>query len=179
MSSIQQVDTGGQFGKNEMNPQGRVPTIVDTDGLLLYESHAIVRYLCAKYGGETSLWQDDPGTRARGDIFMDLFSQLSPDMVTVFWNLIRTAPEDRDMEAVAEAAKRLGQEWAKIEKVLENQDWLGGDQFTMGDIPLGCFANRYFQLDIERPSLPKVEAWYGRLEQRPAYAEHVSGLAMS
>ena len=119
------------------------------------------------------------GTRARGDIFMDLFSQLSPDMVTVFWNLIRTAPEDRDMEAVAEAAKRLGQEWAKIEKVLENQDWLGGDQFTMGDIPLGCFANRYFQLDIERPSLPKVEAWYGRLKQRPAYAEHVSGLAMS
>jgi len=32
---------------------------------------------------------------------------------------------------------------------------------------------RYFELEIERPSLPRVEAWYDRLSSRPAYREHV------
>ena len=48
-----------------------------------------------------------------------------------------------------------------------------GDQFTMADIPLGCVAYRYFNIDIQRPSLPNIEGWYTRLQQRPAYKEHV------
>ena len=43
----------------------------------------------------------------------------------------------------------------------------------MGDIPAGAQLYRYFTLEIERPALPNVEAWYGRLTERPAYREHV------
>ena len=32
---------------------------------------------------------------------------------------------------------------------------------------------KYFELDIERPSIPNVEAWYRRLQDRQAYREHV------
>ena len=32
---------------------------------------------------------------------------------------------------------------------------------------------RYFEMDIERPDISNVEAWYARLRQRPAYQEHV------
>jgi glutathione S-transferase len=32
---------------------------------------------------------------------------------------------------------------------------------------------RYFELEIERPSVPNVEAWYRRLQERVAYREHV------
>jgi glutathione S-transferase len=32
---------------------------------------------------------------------------------------------------------------------------------------------RYFGLDIDRPPLPRVEAWYARLSARAAYREHV------
>jgi glutathione S-transferase len=32
---------------------------------------------------------------------------------------------------------------------------------------------RYFGLDIERPSLPHVQAWYDRLQERQAYRDHV------
>ncbi|GAB7547420.1 hypothetical protein [Cupriavidus sp. 8B] len=31
----------------------------------------------------------------------------------------------------------------------------------------------YHELEIERPPLPYVEAWYERLKQRPAYREHL------
>jgi glutathione S-transferase len=43
----------------------------------------------------------------------------------------------------------------------------------MGDIPLGAFVYRWNALDVKRPGLPKVEAYYQRLQQRPAYREHV------
>ena len=50
---------------------------------------------------------------------------------------------------------------------------MAGDGFTMGDIPLGCFVNRWYQLPIERPAHDHLAAWYERLQARPAYREHV------
>jgi glutathione S-transferase len=44
---------------------------------------------------------------------------------------------------------------------------------SLADIPVGTTLYRYFELDIERPQVPNVEAWYGRLQQRPAYRAHV------
>jgi len=43
----------------------------------------------------------------------------------------------------------------------------------LADIPAGTSLFRYFGLDIERPSLPHVQAWYDRLQERQAYREHV------
>jgi glutathione S-transferase len=43
----------------------------------------------------------------------------------------------------------------------------------MADIPLGCVAYRYFNVQVDRPSLPNLESWYARLAQRPDYQNHV------
>ncbi len=43
----------------------------------------------------------------------------------------------------------------------------------MGDIPLGCVAYRYFNVDVDRPEMKYLEAWYGRLSERPEYKKHV------
>jgi len=40
---------------------------------------------------------------------------------------------------------------------------------TLADIPAGTALCRYFELDIERPPVPHVEAWYRRLQERAAY----------
>jgi glutathione S-transferase len=32
---------------------------------------------------------------------------------------------------------------------------------------------RWNALDVKRPGLPRVEAYYRRLQQRPAYKKHV------
>jgi glutathione S-transferase len=42
-----------------------------------------------------------------------------------------------------------------------------------GRIPAGTTLYRYFEMDIDRPNVPHVEAWYGRLRKRPAYQRHV------
>ena len=60
-----------------------------------------------------------------------------------------------------------------LDRILANRPFLGGDALTLADIPAGTSLYRYFELDIERPAVPNVEAWYHRLGQRPAYRQHV------
>lgn len=48
-----------------------------------------------------------------------------------------------------------------------------GDNLSLADIPAGTALYRYFELEIERPSLSNVERWYRALQQRPAYREHI------
>ena len=43
----------------------------------------------------------------------------------------------------------------------------------MADIGVGTLMFRYWNLDIPRPRLPNVEAWYVRLADRKAYQDHV------
>ena len=43
----------------------------------------------------------------------------------------------------------------------------------MGDVALGPLVYRWFELDIDRPDLPSLQAWYGRLAERPAYQKTV------
>ena len=65
-----------------------------------------------------------------------------------------------------------------VDKHLEKADYMTGDEPTIGDIPLGCSVNRWFTLDVERPTLPRLEAYYQRLKERPAYQEHVLAVIM-
>ena len=48
-----------------------------------------------------------------------------------------------------------------------------GAQFSLADIPIGTHLYRYFNVEIERPEIPKVGAWYERLQQRSAYQKNV------
>jgi glutathione S-transferase len=171
-------DVGGAFGGNDqkwyldMNPNGVVPTI-DDGGRIIFESNTIVRYLSAKYAAG-SLWPNDPGQRSEADRWMDWQnSTINASMRDVFWGLIRTAPEKRDMAAIKKAAVEAGKLWARLDEKLAGKLYVAGQHFTMGDIPVGCFVHRWFALDIERPDLKNVTAWYERLKSRPAYTKHV------
>jgi glutathione S-transferase len=156
----------------DMNPNGVVPT-VDDGGRIIWESNTIVRYLAAKYAAGT-LWPNDPGQRSEADRWMDWQnSSVNGPMRDVFWGLIRTPPEKRDMVAIKKAAVDAGKVWARLDQKLEGRTYVAGNHFTMGDIPAGCFVHRWFALDIERPDLKNVAAWYERLKARPAYARHV------
>lgn len=173
------IDAGGSFGGLDtpqflaMNPNGRVP-VIDDGGTIVWESHAVVRYLAAKYG-DSALWPHDPGARAIADQWMEwTATSLQPTFLGgVFWGFYRTPPEKHDKAAIARALKQCGQLFAMLERQLDGRDFVTGGALTMGDIPAGAQLYRYFTLEIERPSMPNVEAWYARLSERPAYREHV------
>jgi glutathione S-transferase len=176
--TYERVDVGMQYGGNDqkwyldMNPNGVVPTI-DDGGQVIWESNSAVRYLAAKYAAGT-LWPVDPGQRSEADRWMDWqLSTISEAMRIVFWGLVRTPPEKRDMAAIGKAAADAGKLWGRLEQKLEGRRYVAGQHLTMGDIPVGCFVHRWYALDIERPKLRNLEAWYGRLKDRPGFARHV------
>jgi glutathione S-transferase len=173
----ERIDAGMQFGVNKtpeylkMNPTGLVPTLSD-DGFTLWESHTIVRYLCAKHGMGT-LCPADPQARADAERWMDWAFTFQNAMRDVFWGLIRTPPEKRDPKAIEEGRKKSIALLAIPEAVLAGRKYIAGDGFTMGDIPIGCEVQRYMRVPIERPSFPNVEAWFERLRERPAFRKNV------
>ncbi|WP_095095076.1 glutathione S-transferase family protein [Pseudomonas sp. Irchel 3A5] len=174
------IPAGGAFGLKDtpeflaMNPHGRVPVIRDSDGTVVWESHSILRYLAARYGGP-DFWSDDPARRSQVDRWMD-WSQttLQPEFLTgVFWGFYRTPEAQRDVKAIERNVALCAQYFQLLNQVLSDQDFLAGQHLTLADIPAGTHLYRYFNLDIARPNVPHVEAWYQRLQASLAFREHV------
>jgi glutathione S-transferase len=173
------LNAGGEFGINDQpeylakNPNGVVPMIEDGD-FVLWESNAIVRYLAAQYGGDTNLYHQDPQARASADKWMDwTTSTLAGPFRPVFWGVVRTPTDKQDWAQINAAIKTVEQLLIIVDRALASQPYLCGDEFGMGDIPLGCFAYAWFEMPIERAAMPHLQAWYERLKQRPAFQKAV------
>jgi glutathione S-transferase len=179
----ERIDIGGPFGKNKeaaylaMNPNGLVPTLEEEDGFLLWESNSILRYLAAKH--RAALEPADPKARAVASQWMDWqLCVLGPAITPVFWGLVRTPPEKRDMAAI-EAGKEKTTVAAKmLDERLGNAAYVAGDAFSYGDIPVGVMIYRYMKLVPERPKMSHLERWYGAIAERPAFREHVSAIPL-
>lgn len=170
------IPFGGPFGDCDtdefatINPTRHIP-VIDLDEQVVWESHTILRFLAAS----SHFWLDDPLKRAHVECWMDWCqTTLEADlMMGVFWGLIRTPEAERDWPTINEKVARCYRHFEMLESILNRQPFLSGDSFGLADIPTGATLYRYFSLDIERPTIPAVEAWYQRLQSRPAYREHV------
>ncbi len=155
----------------EINPNKLVPAI-DDDGVVLWESNVIVRYLAGKHAAGT-LMPTDPVARAKAEMWMDWQQTSLPGFGTMFIGLIRTPPEKRDMAAIRAGQESTAAGLRLVDKYLADRSYMLGDRLTVADIPLGCVAYRWYGLPIERPQLPNLRAWYQRLTQRAAFKQHV------
>jgi len=175
---VARADVGGAFGGNDtdafraMNPNGSVPVLVDGD-FVLWESNAIVRYLCDQYGsGDWKL--ETPPQKALAGQWMDWYlTSMHPPMTTLFWQLIRTDPAMRDAAKIETAIADCTKFWAMLDQHLATRDLIMGGYLSMADIPLGSSAYRWHSMDFARPDLPNLKAWWDRLVERRAYRENV------
>ncbi|UHL65079.1 glutathione S-transferase [Paralcaligenes sp. KSB-10] len=172
------INAGGPFGVvntpeyRAMNPNGLVPCIRD-EGFVLWESNAIVRYLCTKYGAGALLGQD-PAQRARAEQWMDwATSSLAAPYRDLFLNAVRLPVEQRKQDVAEKGLQACISQFGIVDAALSKTPFLSGDVFGVGDIPLGCFAYSWFEMPIERPQFPHLQAWYQRLTQRPSYRKNV------
>ena len=112
--------------------------------------------------------------QAVADQWMDWASTTwMPAFSAVFWQKVRLPREQRDARVLATQSVALEAAAKLLNSHLSAQAWLGGDRFSMADIPVGATMYRYFSIDIERPALPAVQAWVERLQDRPGYREYV------
>ena len=176
----ERLDVGGKFGKTDtpeyraMNPNGLVPTLQE-DGFTLWESNAILRYLCSANAPDSPLWPRDPRARANVDRWMD-FQQtaLNAPQGVVFVGLVRTPAEKRDTAAIAAAAREAARIWSIVDAELARHPFVAGDHLTLADMCYGPHIHRWFSFAIERPETPHLRAWYERLLAIPIYARHLA-----
>lgn len=155
-----------------MNPNGTIPTI-DDGGFVLWESNAIVGYVAQTYA-PAHLFGADARRFALGMQWMGWENEhLEPPLHTLVMELVRLDPDRRDASAAENARQRAIDALQVLDGVLTRQPYLAGDRFSMADIPTGIGVHRWLLLDLERPSMPALEAWHERLTTRRGFREHV------
>ena len=171
------IDAGLQYGVNDtavfkaMNPNGLVPVLKEDD-FVLWESHAILRYLSTRHGRGT-LMPADEQVAARADQWMDwsgsiVWVHLRP----VFQNLVRTPPDQRNRQVVADNSVSLAKIFLILDDHLKKQPFVAGDVFTIGDIPLALLMFRWVSLVQERPDTPALDQWFKNVSGRAGFVKH-------
>ena len=179
--AYERIDAGMAFGRNRdpeylaMNPNGRVPTLVDGD-YVLWESHSIMRYLVLAYRPDSPIYPQAPKRRAGIDRWLDwVLSTVQPADRPVFWALVRTPPEQRDMVAIQKDADAEALVWEIADAQLARRRFLDGDDFTIADIAVGAFARRWLRVaGISKPKLPNLDRWFAELESRTGFQQHLA-----
>jgi glutathione S-transferase len=177
----ERIDAGMAFGKNDqpeylaMNPNGRVPTLVDGD-YVLWESNSIMRYLNLAYGSGFAIYPQSPQPRAAVDRWLDwTLSTLQPVDRPVFWALVRTPKEKRDMVAIQKDVDAEAVVWRIPDALLATRRYIEGEEFTIADIALGAFARRWFGVEgVAKPKLPNLERWFALISERPGFQKFIA-----
>jgi glutathione S-transferase len=179
--AYERFDAGMAFGRNHepdylaMNPNARVPTLVDGD-FVLWESNSVMRYLCLAYDADSPIYPKGAKRRAGVDRWLDwTLSTLQPVDRPVFWALVRTPAAERDMAAIQRDADAEAVVWQVAERYLATNRFIEGDDFTLADIALGAYARRWFGVEgVTKPKLPHLERWFAQFSTRPGFVKFVA-----
>ncbi|QHE88214.1 glutathione S-transferase [Hydrogenophaga sp. BPS33] len=156
------VDTPGYRAQN---PNGLVPLLQDGD-FTLWESNAIVRYLCA---GQDRLYPRNLRQRFDAERWMDWQqTTLNPAGSPAFKQWIRTPAEQRDATVIAQSVAATEPLFALLDEHLSRQAFMAGDELGMADIPIACEVHRWWGLPQARPARPHLERWYAGWLALPA-----------
>lgn len=174
----ERLDYGHKYGGTDtpeylaMHPLGRVPVMKDGD-LVMFESGAIARYLCEKHG-TAPFWPETLEDRARLDVWCELVKATIAPMWAqpIFWSLLKFAPGEGG-DTVQAAAEAIKPHMQALDARIGTGPWLAGDDFTFADLWTGHLLYRYNELVFDKADTPNLDAYYARLTQRPAFAEHV------
>jgi len=135
-----------------------------------------MRYFVLAYRPQSALYPQAPKLRASADRWLDwTLSTLQPVDRPVFWALVRTPAEQRDMVAIQKDADAEAVQWQIVDAYLKTRRFITGDEFTLADIALGAYARRWFGVEgITKPRCPNLERWFGELGARPGFARHIA-----
>jgi glutathione S-transferase len=150
-----------------LHPLGKVPVLAD-DGLVLYESGAILQHLLERYGA--GRLEPKPGSRERS-LFWQWFHYAEASVTPPLGSYLRNArlPESERVPALAESARnQLQQALAPVERAITGQTWLL-PEFSAADVMMGYSVKLTSLVWLLDASTPELAAYLGRCEGRPAY----------
>jgi len=157
-----------------LNPNGRIPVIVDHDGpggaaITIIESGAILMYLAEKTG---EFLPADPAGRWKAiEWLMWQMSGVGPNFGQAF-HFLHQFPKDTPDEALAYGRERYLGEVRRLCEVMDhrlaNSDYLAGDDYSIADIATFPWIALHRWYDLDLAETPRLQAWYETIKARPA-----------
>ncbi len=152
----------------QINPNGRVPTLVDGD-LVLFESMAINLYLAKKYGGK--LYPSDAADEARAIQWSFWgMTEVEDSLIQIFVHKIMLPEDQRDLALVASAGEKLQRPLAVLDGHLAKRDYLLGSDFTIADLNLAGTLATANVAKFDLSEFENVSRWLAACTARPALA---------
>ncbi len=153
-----------------IHPLGSVPA-VDLDGMILWESTAIIEYILETRDPEGRLGPK-PGQAGRGPFLQWLhFSEATaaaPIVQVLSHTFLR--PEERRIPQMAEEGReRTTVLFDLLEKRLGETQHVAGDAFTAADIAIGYDLHLASLVRLIGDDHPRLQAYFEALKARPAF----------
>ncbi|WP_395404698.1 glutathione S-transferase family protein [Pseudoduganella sp. UC29_106] len=157
----------------EINPNSKIPVLED-DGLMLWESAAIMQYLADKAGGH-SLYPTELKARADVNRWMFWGAQHFSAAISVYcwenlWKKMVTGV-DADPAELARGAADMEQFATVLDNHLAGREWVSGNALTLADYALAAPL-----MYLEKGRLPltqyaNIMAWFQRVQALPAWKQ--------
>lgn len=154
-----------------LNPNHMIPTLVDGD-TVLWESNAIMQYLCAKVGDD-SLWPKDPKKQA--EVTRWQFWQAahfgSACSVFIYERLVKKFLNigEPNLAEIAKGEERFHRFAKVLNEYLVGKEWLEGDHVTLADYSVGSFLDLAEMAQFPMEGYDEMKRWYKNIEQLPAW----------
>jgi glutathione S-transferase len=155
-----------------LNPNGKVP-LLDDDGFLLWESHAIMQYLADRSPGQT-LYPED--VQARADVNRWLFWSayhftpavgfISRERVSkrmVGGSGVPDPIEIERGEALLKAAAEV------LDTHLAGKQWIAQDRLTLADLAIASPLMHTAAAQLPVTGYANLQAWFARVQALDAW----------
>lgn len=158
-----------------LNPNGRIPTLVDhgRDGHVVFESGAILWYLAERTG---RFLPADP--LARSEALQWLMFQMSgvgPMMgQAMYFQRIAAPKGHRDDFAIERYVAESRRLLEVVDRRLEGRDHLLDHGYSLVDMAMYPYARSYPWAKVSVDGLENLQAWFRRLDARPAIQRAVT-----
>ncbi|XP_058816311.1 uncharacterized protein LOC131679588 [Topomyia yanbarensis] len=151
----------------KMNPQHIIP-VLDDNGTIIPESHAIMIYLVSKYGKDDSLYPKDLVKQARVNAALHFESG-------VLFARTRFIVEPIAYRGITEISTEKKECVQKAYQLLEDtlvDDYVAGNSLTIADFScVSSFATLMGIIPVDKSKFPKIYDWLDRLKKLPYYEE--------
>ena len=150
----------------ELNPNGRVPCLVDGD-LVLFESLAINLYLMRRYGGPfTPNSTEDEGRMLQGSFWAT--NEIEPFVTTLGVERSHKPEPEWDKKALAAAEAALLKPTKILDDQLAGRDYLLGDSFAVADLNVASVIYPGAANGYDLAPFANASAWFERCTGREA-----------
>ncbi|MGW8394973.1 glutathione S-transferase family protein [Pseudoduganella sp. HUAS MS19] len=170
------IDLGNETDRarlKEVNPCGKVPVLED-DGLLLWESCAIMQYLADKHGA-TDVYP--AGLKERADINRWMFfgaQHFSPAVGILTWEYLWkkfVTGQDPDPVEIRKGEELVREHAAVLDQHLATRQWLSGDKLSLADLAVAAPLMYLGRAKIPVEQYTHMLAWLERVQQLPAWQQ--------